>query len=278
MTPGGRILRQLVITNGQPTSIHHELLMVQTASSPPQVQSSVSTRRPSFLTTVLWDTSWRIIGMLLMSLFFSFIVEYIGIAFFWPEQGAEHSRAIMITESQYFSESFTRSLLLSAPAATVSVWLEQSYQCLFVQSGFITWSQSVHQVSSGNGVLDGLNAAVAWLMQVASEYLIATMYVTLIFIMRVTILVLSIPLFVLVVLIGIVDGMVRRDLRRYGAGYESSFLYHHAKRLIKPALFIPCVIYLSAPFSIYPNVIMLPAALLMGLAVSVTIGSFKKYL
>jgi integrating conjugative element membrane protein (TIGR03747 family) len=64
----------------------------------------------------------------------------------------------------------------------------------------------------------------------------------------------------------------------YGAGYESSFLYHHAKRFVKPAVYIPCVLYLSAPFSVYPNLLLLPAALLMGLAISVTMGSFKKYL
>lgn len=104
------------------------------------------------------------------------------------------------------------------------------------------------------------------------------MYVTLVFLMRVTILVLSVPLFILVALVGIVDGMVRRDLRRYGAGYESSFLYHHAKRFVKPAVYIPCILYLSAPFSVYPNLLLLPAALLMGLAISVTMGSFKKYL
>lgn len=138
--------------------------------------------------------------------------------------------------------------------------------------------QSVHQENSGNGVVNGLNTWRVWLTQVTREYLMATLYVTQVFLMRVTILMLSIPLFVLTALVGIVDGIVRRDLRRYGAGYESSFLYHHAKRLVKPALFIPCALYLSAPFSVYPNTVLLPAALLMGLAISVTMGSFKKYL
>ncbi len=50
-----------------------------------------------------------------------------------------------------------------------------------------------------------------------------------------TILVLSMPLFVMVLLVGMVEGFNRRDLRRYGAGYESSFVYHHAKRFVKPA-------------------------------------------
>lgn len=109
------------------------------------------------------------------------------------------------------------------------------------------------------------------------EYLLATVYVTLVFLIRVTILVLSVPLFVMVAAIGIVDGTVRRDLRRYGAAYESSFIYHHAKRWIKPATCLPCVIYLSMPFAVYPNILLLPAALL-GLVISLTTGAFKKYL
>ena len=55
----------------------------------------------------------QLVGMLLVSLIFSLIVEYVGIAFFWPEEGALHSKAVMETESRYFSEEFTRSLLLS---------------------------------------------------------------------------------------------------------------------------------------------------------------------
>ena len=252
--------------------------MAQASSSPQPVQQTQPPKPHGLLMTVLWDMPWRIVGMLLVSLLFSLIVEYIGIAFFWPEQGAEHSRAVMVTESGYFSEGFTRSLLLSAPVTTVSTWITVGYQLLFVNSGFLGWLQSAQSSNSGNALTDGLNVSGAWLIQVARVYLMASMYVTLVFLMRVTILVLSVPLFVLVALVGIVDGMVRRDLRRYGAGYESSFLYHHAKRFVKPALFIPCIVYLSVPFSVYPNVLLLPAALLMGLAISVTMGSFKKYL
>ncbi len=90
-----------------------------------------------------------------------------------------------------------------------------------------------------------------------------------------TILVLSMPLFVMVLLVGMVEGFNRRDLRRYGAGYESSFVYHHAKRFVKPAFFVPCMIYLSRPSAIYPNLVLLPAALLFGLAVAVATASFK---
>ncbi|CAM6765177.1 TPA: DUF4400 domain-containing protein [Morganella morganii] len=87
-----------------------------------------------------------------------------------------------------------------------------------------------------------------------------------IFLMRVAILILSAPLFIMAAITGFTDGMVRRDLRRYGAASESSFLYHHAKRAVKSALYFPCILYFSVLLTVYPNLFLLPAAPLSGLA------------
>jgi integrating conjugative element membrane protein (TIGR03747 family) len=88
-------------------------------------------------------------------------------------------------------------------------------------------------------------------------------------------LILSVPLFLMIVL---VEGLGRRNLRRYGAGYESSFVYHHAKKMVKPAIVVPVMLYLSWPTAVYPNLLLLPAAILLGVAITVTTASFKKYL
>lgn len=95
---------------------------------------------------------------------------------------------------------------------------------------------------------------------------------------RADILVLSVPLFIMVSVIGIVDGLVRRDLRRYGAGYESSFVYHHAKRYVKPAMYGPCMLYLAWPTAVWPNLLLLPSAIMLGFVLTVVTGAFKKYL
>ncbi|SUC13753.1 integrating conjugative element membrane protein, PFL_4697 family [Proteus vulgaris] len=133
-------------------------------------------------------------------------------------------------------------------------------------------------IKTGNGVTDEINVGVIKAIQIGEQYLLATFFVLQIVMMRVMILVLSITLFILVIIVAVVDGLARRDLRRYGAAYESSFLYHHAKRIIKPTIYIPCVLYLSLPFAVYPNFLLLPSTLLIGMAISVTVESFKKYL
>ncbi len=123
-----------------------------------------------------------------------------------------------------------------------------------------------------------LNDGSVWLAQNLRKYLLATVYVTITFIIRLTILVLSLPLFVMVIGVAVVEGLSRRDLRRYGAAYESSFVYHHAKRFVKPAFCVPCLLYLSWPSAVYPNLLLLPAALLLGVAITVMMSTFKKYL
>ena len=92
------------------------------------------------------------------------------------------------------------------------------------------------------------------------------------------ILVLALPVFALFSLVAIVDGLVKRDLRRWGGGRESSFVYHWAKRSALPLLVLTWVIYLALPFSLHPTFIVLPFAMLFALSVAVTASTFKKYI
>ena len=59
---------------------------------------------------------------------------------------------------------------------------------------------------------------------------------------------------------------------------ESGFIYHRAKASLMPLAVLPWITYLALPISVHPLLILLPSAALLGLAVSLTAGSFKKYL
>lgn len=228
---------------------------------------------------LLWDLPVSLIGILLGSLLVSLLIEYACIGLLWPDEGASHSYRVMVAESHWLSEGYTRSLLMAAPVETISRWVHTAWNWLFVDSGFSHWLQSFRETGQkGTGVIPTINrfgdSLIGWL----GEYLQATLWVTLIFFIRVMILFLSLPLFGLVIITGIVEGLVRRDLRRYGAGYESSFVYHHAKRFIKPALYGPCMLYLAWPTAVWPNLLLLPSALLLGGVLAIVTASFKKYL
>ena len=83
---------------------------------------------------------------------------------------------------------------------------------------------------------------------------------------------------ILLVREAVVDGLVQRDLRRWGGGRESSFVYHYAKKAALPLVVMTWVTYLALPFSLHPSFVILPFATLFALTVVVTASTFKKFL
>ena len=106
----------------------------------------------------------------------------------------------------------------------------------------------------------------------------AAIQIVQVFSVRLAILCLATPVFVLFSLIGLIDGLVQRDLRRWGGGRESSYLYHHAKNSVWMFVLSAWVSYLALPFSLHPVFIVLPFAILFAISVSITASTFKKYL
>lgn len=207
----------------------------------------------------------QLVGILLLSLLCSVLIEWAGIYWSWWEQpGAMHARETMEREMGWLDTEFTRSLVFSRPVESATLMIGLAYEWLFVRTGIAGFLER----SAGSGGWFGT----------AHEYLQAAVYVTLMTLTRVVILVLTSPLFALAALVGFVDGLVRRDLRRFGAGRESAFVYHHAKRAVGPIFVVGWILYLSVPFAIHPNVFLLPCAALFGLMISIATGSFKKYL
>lgn len=56
-----------------------------------------------------------VLAALLGSLILSIILEWLGIAFLWPEEGHLHSQKMMLTELGWLSDSLTRGLFYHSP-------------------------------------------------------------------------------------------------------------------------------------------------------------------
>ncbi|QHP79317.1 DUF4400 domain-containing protein [Pectobacterium odoriferum] len=63
----------------------------------------------------------------------------------------------------------------------------------------------------------------------------------------------------------------------HSAAYEPSFVYHRAKRFIKPVFCISYIVYLSWSSAVYPNLQLLPAVLMLRMILSVLTTASKKY-
>jgi len=216
----------------------------------------------------------RIIGLLMASLLFSILTEFVGLLLFWGDQGWRHSQAMLNSELGWLSEHFKASLILQQPGQTIVQVLDFLDQWLLVKTGFADFARQARVSSQGNGFWSWTNQLYVSI----EDFVLAAVYVTFTFVVRLTILVLATPLFLLATLTGFVDGLMRRDLRKFGAGRESSFVYHRVKRAVAPLLFVPWIIYLSLPFSLNPMAVFLPCAVLLGVTMAITAATFKKYL
>lgn len=243
-------------------------MATSTQNTPPQ-----PIQRPGL---IVWTISLvlRIIGLLIASLLFSILVEFAGLLLFWGDQGWRHSQTMLTNELGWLSEHFKSSLIIQQPGQTTAQWLDFLNQWLLVKTGFADFALQARVSSQGNGIWSWINQLYVSI----EDFVLAAVYVTFTFVVRLTILALATPLFLLAMFTGFVDGLMRRDLRKFGAGRESSFVYHRAKRAVMPLLIVPWIIYLSLPFSLNPMVVFVPCAATLGMVTAITAATFKKYL
>lgn len=223
---------------------------------------------------------FRLLGVLIGSLLFSIVVECVGMHLFWQDQGWRHSQQMLQYELGHLSSHFTRSVVVQEPGRTVHELVDAGYEWVFVRSGLLErMSQTAERVRvPSRGQTRDFRYCISQVYVWSEHYLVAAAFTTLTFLVRLLVLVLTLPLIFTAAFVGLIDGLVRRDVRRFGAGRESGFIYHRAKASLMPLAALPWIIYLALPVSVHPLLILLPSAALLGLAVSLTAGSFKKYL
>lgn len=217
----------------------------------------------------------RVLAWLALSLVLSIMLEWLGMVYWWEQQGLAHSANMLEFEIALVESEFTHSLLIDEPVDFVLGARDRVRALLELTgvAGLVHWA-----ASRSSGASRGWAAHLHRIAHPVSDFGLAALQVLQLFAVRLAVLALAVPAFVLFGVVGLVDGLVQRDLRRRGAGRESSFIYHHARASIPPLLLAPFITYLALPVSLHPGWIMLPAALLTGLAVALTARSFKKYL
>lgn len=223
---------------------------------------------------------FRMLGVLLGSLLLSIFIECVGMHLLWPEQGWKHSQRMFHYELNQISGHFTRSTIVQEPGKTTHRVIDTAYTWIFVKTGLLEWMGNVSVQARAPSKTNTRNFQyyLSQVYVVVESYVIAAAFTTLTFTVRLLVLILTMPLFIMATFVGLVDGLVRRDIRKFGAGRESGFIYHRVKASVIPLAVLPWVLYLAFPISVHPLWILLPSAVLLGLAVSITASSFKKYL
>jgi len=209
---------------------------------------------------------FRLLGVLIGSLLFSIVVECVGMHLFWKDEGWRHSQQMLQYELGHLSNHFTRSVVVQEPGRTAHELVDTGYEWVFVRSGLLErMSQTAERARApSHGQTRNFRYYISQAYVWTESYLIAAAFTTLTFLVRLLVLVLTLPLILTAAFVGLIDGLVRRDVRRFGAGRESGFIYHRAKASLMPLAVLPWVTYLALPISVHPLLILLPSAALLG--------------
>jgi len=241
----------------------------------PSRDASAHPARKGFVAAMLGRVG-KAIRWLMLSLLFSIIVECVGMVIWWPELGLDHSRQMLEQEIEYLQQDFRQSVLSSDPGHFARTIAERSHYFLFELTGVLRLSAWLSRPPANDET--GPRPKLHQAYKPIGRFVMAAIQIVQVFSVRLAILCLATPIFLLFSLIGLVDGLVQRDLRRWGGGRESSYLYHYAKNSVWMFMLSAWVCYLALPVSLHPVFIVLPFAILFAISISVTASIFKKYL
>ncbi|CEJ63553.1 MULTISPECIES: DUF4400 domain-containing protein [Citrobacter] len=192
----------------------------------------------------LLSLAGRLIGLVIGALVLRIVLELAGLYFWWPQEGGRHVFQVMRQERAELVIA-----LQSHPLGNeILVLLEKG----------------TTRVLMANRLLQKPFTAVA--------------HTLVSFMQRLVWLVSILPLVCLCVLIGLTDGLVLRDLRRFGSGLESVFLHRYVIRSGSSVASTLWVFYLAQPLFLPAMLVLLPAALWFGITVWMAAGSFKRWL
>ncbi|MEE9493604.1 MAG: TIGR03747 family integrating conjugative element membrane protein [Gammaproteobacteria bacterium] len=217
-----------------------------------------------------------IVGLLVVSLFFSLIAEWVGLAFYWTDQGSRHSAQMLKTELGYLDQDFRRKVFYDSPANIAQAANQRVYNTLVVKSRFRQWRRG--WLSPVSATEPRFRQALKYTYRKIDDYVMASINIIQVFATRLVVIALSFPVYILFGVCALIDGLVQRDLRRYGAGREHGRVYHIAKQYHTPIILMTAFTYLSIPVSIHPNWVFIPAALLFAMTIYITATTYQKFL
>ena len=206
-----------------------------------------------------------------LCIIFGIIIEWFAMTMYYADEGVYHSLRLLESELSYLEST---QLITSGYGATIIGKLLSVQQSFY---GFITeqmqlkesllyLSQHRYSITTFNrlGLLN------------PEQYAIATLNMMQVMTLRVIVIVLSLPIFVVMMLWALGEGLSRRSIRRYQVTHESSNVFHHAKRLKFYSLVIPITVYLAWPNELSPITLFGPFALIYSVAWMVMAAKFKR--
>ncbi len=245
-------------------------------SSSASAQRPVGTPKPRGPVSVIVAALIGFIASIITSLFIGVAIEVIGDHTWWKGKAIEHAKAQVIEDLGYI-ELFPKSVLVPDTVAFAKnmVRLASKPWDVLNAPAFFERTKNANPTAPAKPmqrILQRLLAEIARILELL-------LYVTQDTAVRLCVAFFALPAFAMACLLGLVDGLVKRDLRKWSGGRESSFVYHHSKHYTAWFLTAGFSLYLAWPIGGFnPAWMVLAFAALVAISLSITVASFKKYL
>ena len=92
----------------------------------------------------------------------------------WPDEGVDHSRTMLVTEISHLDNEFRRSVVSSEPARFAKRFADNSYHYLFEVTRFMDFTQWVSL--SPRKYEQGVRATLHTVYKPTAEYVLAMMH------------------------------------------------------------------------------------------------------
>lgn len=233
-----------------------------------------------------------LIRLIFTSLFLSVLILYLVAVFLWAVYGYETALPFFIRllkanqvslsglEESVLSHPFIHGAFQNLSAYLNDAGLSQKAQSL-TQTGVDAFKEGLSGYLSEDFVLDAiekgtgfLNSAYVFVLK-AGFLLVLTLKI---FAIKAFLLVAALPLFALLGLLGLVDGLSLREIRRAELGRESSYLFHMLNLWIARIIGLGLCLWVCMPAAINPQWFFVPLGLLFSVMLSLSAAKFKKYL
>ncbi|HBV9246681.1 DUF4400 domain-containing protein [Klebsiella aerogenes] len=192
----------------------------------------------------LLSLAGRLIGLVIGALVLRVALELAGLYFWWPQEGSRHVFQVMRREQA--------ELVIALQPHPLG-------------------NEMVKLLENGT-------THVLMVNRLLQKPFTGLVYTLVSFMHRLIWLATMQPLFYFCALTALADGLVQRDLRRFGSGLESVFLHRYVIRSGSSVAATLWVFYLAQPLSLPAMLVLLPAALWFGIMIWMAAGSFKRWL
>jgi len=219
-------------------------------------------RRTGILRTLLW-------GVALVAI--TLVVHLLYVAWPWPGQPRGVAALQRTVEAEW---TLVSELADERSGTVIAATVDWTYRVSFAWTGLDELVRGAVQAGPEATADDAMRRFVlsTWMFWETVYWSVQLIG------LRIGVLLVSLPLFIVAAVGGAADGIMGWYLRRTGGGRESGFIYHRAKFALWASVFILWAVYLVPPVPLDPRLIIPPFVLLFGIGIRVAVSWFKKYL